>query len=240
MDARSRAPQRYVVPLSEIPWVCDGSLPRVVETTYTVPSDAPMAPPRAMPLPRPPPPESSSGTAPERLPRADRAPPSRPEAPPQGLFDLPGLLGRIWMVSEIQHARESPPEPSSTVARVDASMRTVTEPVVPPTLASSEDVQSVHRTTRWISLTIVENQTDSPVPTRVRSPLPVPRPDSGAPGVGRSGASGADARAWTCPGCRITNGPGSVVCAVCHRAPPTGMPDGGGRTRRLADPSESW
>jgi hypothetical protein len=240
MDARSRAPQRYVVPLSEIPWVSDGSLPRMVEPPEPTPSAVPVAPRPVMPAPRVAAPEPTLRSSIERSHDIELPPPRPAAAPQQGLFDLPGLLGRIWMVSELQHARESAPAPESPRGRAEEPMSTPARATTALAPANPGDITSIHRTTRWISLTIVENQTDSPVPTRMRSPLPVPHAESTTPEPARSGASLTGGRAWTCPGCRVTNAPWSVVCPVCHRAPSAAPTDDWTRTRPLVDPSASW
>jgi hypothetical protein len=240
MDARSRASQQYVVPLSAIPWVTDGSLPRLVGSPYTLPSAEPV-PARESVLESPVPAVEDNGRiVPAPAVGVEIHPPDPTTTPAPGLFDLPGLLGRIWMVSEAQHDQAARVDADPFLPGAEPSPPSQAGPAGSSIRAGSGDRPTVHRTTRWISLTITETQTDSPVATRMRAPLPVPHPEPGASSPARSGAFVPAGGVWICPGCRFTNAAWTVVCPVCHRPSSTGPAEAEASNGSASDPALSW
>lgn len=133
-------------------------------------------------------------------------PPPSAAAEPEGLFDVPGLLERLWLARALEAGRDRPW--ASYAARKLSS-----EPP-PPVLVSSPSAGPPVR---------------APLPrvpgpaapaASVSPPRPVaPLPPNGPPTPARVAAA-ALWGSWICPQCYLTNDRAFALCRGCHRPAP--------------------
>ena len=169
-----------------------------------VPPTDPGPPPPLWVVPRDPPRSSGSvgfvGPLPEVAPRA---PPEE-----EGLFDVPGLLERLWLARALEARRETPRAPKgATVAEPG--------PTPPPSLGPAQSGALAAR----------------PPAARPEAPLPgpasAPPPATAGPPVIRPSSSVIVpnvplARSWVCPYCYLANNPSSSICRGCRNTVPHG------------------
>jgi len=157
MRRRVEPADRYVVPLSELPWVLPVPVPEPVVPVVRPhrvesPTPAPGSPvPRTEALPPSPP---IGDLTPKGDTRASSATP--PPALQPGIFHLPELLGRLWSVAELQRESGRPAEPG------ERAEHSAPEPGTPSAHVrdSVEDVPvsraPLGRGARWVSLQLVD------------------------------------------------------------------------------------
>jgi hypothetical protein len=135
---------------------------------------------------------------PEALP--DSLPPDPP--PPEGLFDVPGLLERLWLARALETRRERPTTPP--ILRNPPSAG-APEPAPPPPTILSEATCAPPRAA------VADDRPPSAVPPRIPLDERAAYPPPMAPTLPRS---------WICPGCYLTNDLAAPACAGCGRAAP--------------------
>jgi len=139
-------------------------------------------------------------------PLAEGLPPD-PPPPPEGLFDVPGLLERLWLARALEAHRERP----STTPAPQASPPTVAQPLeVPrvPTASPSPLPRSPPETppsARGSEIPLTGPPPRIPLDEGRAYPPPV------APTLPRS---------WICPNCYLTNDLAATSCVACGRPVP--------------------
>ena len=123
--------------------------------------------------------------------------------PPEGLFDVPGLLERLWLARALEAAhRERLGDPA------------ITHPNGPPVPESRSPLPSEHR-----SGAVPAGLAPRP-PAPDAAPLGLPPPTPSTPPTPRilSPAAVAEARprSWICPFCYLTNDAGAATCRGCR------------------------
>jgi len=166
------------------------------------PSPVPEAPPPLWIMPSGVPKESRSlgfvGPLPE--------PELPPAAPPEGLFDVPGLLERLWLARALEashrerwaaSAAVEAPEPGAPPARPVAA------PVAPHSPVRSGALS-------WPMLSVPAPPVAPPAEAAVAPPSPPPpaEPPRTAPSV--------RPRSWICPYCYLTNDANATTCRGCR------------------------
>lgn len=145
------------------------------------------------------------GAYPDALP--DSLPPDPPRPPPEGLFDVPGLLERLWLARALEAHRERPPTAPApgasppTAARYTEGPRGPTTSPAPAVRPSAETAPSAPGS-------------DAPLtgpPPRIPLEEGPVFPPPVAPTLPRS---------WICPGCYLTNDLAAASCVGCGRAAP--------------------
>ena len=146
---------------------------------------------------------------PELLPELLPDPPSVDREPPEGLFDVPGLLERLWLARALEARRE----PLAAASPVRLPLRTRAPPEAPrrdpaptPVTPAPEEPRSAAAETG------APAATSSPAPTDRRSTPPESLPAPVSPTAVRS---------WICPYCYLTNDLGTTACAGCRRPAPS-------------------
>jgi ribosomal protein L40E len=165
----------------------------------------PPSTPRISVEPEPPPP---LWMIPSEMPHPDRSvgfvgalPDAQlPEPPPaEGLFDVPGLLERLWLARALEAAHHERPWPSAT-GPDGRELRT--------TLPSSGR-----------SGAAMPSAPDRPVPAPSLSPLDPPAPvlATASPALETAGiVEPPRPRSWICPHCYLTNDASATTCRGCR------------------------
>ena len=122
------------------------------------------------------------------------APPERvAPAPPgtEGLFDVPGLLERLWLARALEAHREHPEVPAAAAYAGPPPVAATSPPVRVPTPGPSVPVEAP-----------ADRRYEAPV-----SVLPTAAPSARAPFRPRS---------WICPYCYLTNDADAATCRGCR------------------------
>ena len=126
-------------------------------------------------------------------------------APSEGLFDVPGLLERLWLARALEAHRERPWTPE--VPGPEGSSR-VPDPLLAPTSRSS----AVSGGTPAGPPLLIER----PRPTRVLTAAPAPPPSPPELVEAPIAPVGPLSRSWVCPYCYLTNEAGASTCRGCR------------------------
>lgn len=169
---------------------------------------APITIPPASPEPPPP-----LWVAPSDIPRPARAlgfvaalPETEERGPPapEGLFDVPGLLERLWLARALEAGRDRTTGP----ARAQESEELVRMPT-PPDNSDRSGGATTEAASTGVG-TPGEAVADPPREGRSDEPATHVAPPT------------AYARSWVCPWCYLANDAGATVCRGCRASVPQG------------------
>jgi hypothetical protein len=162
----------------------------------------PVPPPPLWLLPSEMPPEARSHGFAEAYPSV-----GEPPAESEGLFDVPGLLERLWLARalEASHRERSGSFPSSS-PRAPASAS--------PAPLSTEPAGETDPAEPVTGVILPPAEPEAPPAVVAASPEPVealPIPEGSPPAHPQPRPRG-----WICPSCYLTNDPGAVTCRGCR------------------------
>lgn len=165
----------------------------------STPRDPPeLAPPLWVAPSALPPPSRSVG-----LVMAPPAPLAAPRLEPEGLFDVPGLLERLWLARALEARREPPGEPSATASRPTGSV----SPHLPTPPGALDPARPVTAPTarEGPPRAVPGDYGAQPlVPPRESVAEPSPSPPPSWPS------------SWICPYCYLANDPRAATCRGCR------------------------
>lgn len=129
------------------------------------------------------------------------APPSEP-TPPEGLFDVPGLLERLWLARALEASHRERSGPPVAAPPAEPPPPTVSLPI--PSPAKSGAIA-----TPWTGVRPPQSSAPRPSvpPTPVHGPA-VPPPELAA--------APARPKSWICPYCYLTNDADATTCRGCR------------------------
>jgi len=145
---------------------------------------------------------------PEELPEVPAVDREPPREPPEGLFDVPGLLERLWLARALEAGRELPAaaRPARVPLLARAAFSTPPRSVAPQPARPAPEAPAT------------EDGTSGGAEAAPAAP-PAER-GAASPELTPPRVPTTAVRSWICPYCYLTNDLGTTACAGCRRPAP--------------------